>query len=64
MTEKRILAAVGAVGVACMAGATGLTGVDVASGISESVKISGLILGAVGTALSAGVAYYKASLTG
>lgn len=63
MKEKRVLGAIGAVGVGCMASATALTGVDVASGISEGVKIAGLLLGAVGTALSAGVAYYKASLS-
>lgn len=61
--EKRILGAIGAIGVACMAGATALTGVDVASGVGNEVKFFALGLGALGTSLSAGVAYYKASLT-
>lgn len=62
-TEKRILGVIGALGVGCMAAATALTGVDLAAGLGQTVQLAQLGLGAVGTFLSAGVAYYKASLT-
>ena len=61
-TEKRVLAGIGAVGAGCMAGATALMGVDLATDVAVQFRVVGVLMGAVGTVLSAGVAYYKGAL--
>lgn len=64
MNEKKVLALTGAAGASCMATATVLMGADLADGINQTFKVVGFSLGAVGTLLSAGVAYYKGAIAG
>lgn len=60
MTEKRIIAAVGATGAACSAAATALFGVDtLATDVAPTIKVFALIIGAAGVGLSGWVNYYK-----
>lgn len=62
MREKRILAAVGALGASCMAASTVLMGIDLANETQQAVRVFGFLLGAGGTFCSAGVAYYKGAI--
>lgn len=60
MTEKRIIAALGATGAAATAGSIVLFGVDtLGTDVAQSLKVIALCVGAIGSALSAGVQYYK-----
>ena len=61
--EKRVIGIVGAIGVACQAGTATLIGTDIVTGASDQVKIVALGLSALGIAITAGVQYYKASLS-
>jgi hypothetical protein len=62
MNEKRIIAATGAVGASCMAASTVLMGVGLGAEVDQAFKVMGFALGAVGTFLTAGIAYYKGAM--
>lgn len=64
MTEKRIIAATGAIGASCMAASTVLMGVGLGTDVDHAFKVIGFGLGAVGTFLTAGIAYYKGAMAG
>lgn len=62
MTEKRIIAVTGSLGAACMAASTVVGAVDLAGSITQTFQVLGVALGAVGTFLTAGIAYYKGAM--